>query len=115
VTFPAPELESPLANAELQGLQTFRWSWTHEPLPGDHYFDLRIWSQEEADADLEPQGATDLTQDTFASLDLNSVPTIQQHGGNTTYFWAVVVVHQLDTKTEIVGAWSDERPFVWKP
>jgi serine/threonine protein phosphatase PrpC len=107
--FPAPVLLEPDADALLREKPRFSWRWTRPALSGNHYFDLRIWSQQEEDANATPRGAIEPTTSTQAEIDMDLVPAIQQYGTGD-YYWTVVVV-QNKKNPKIVGEWGEERQF----
>jgi hypothetical protein len=97
----------PSAGAELRGRVRFQWQWDEAPLDETHFFDLRIWSQQEEDAGTEPRGAVELTKHTETEVELEWAPAIQDFGPGT-YYWTVVVV-EGGQQPKIVGQWGEKR------
>lgn len=106
---PAPTLLEPTADQELRNKPRFTWQWAHEPLTGNHFFDLRIWSQQEEEAGTTGRGAIQPTKSTEAEVDLALVPAIQDYGLGI-YYWTVVVVEDRESP-RVVGHWGEERRF----
>ena len=110
--FPAPTLVNPVSGEQLAGDVRFEWEWGGAALGPDQAFELRIWSQAEADAGAEPRGAATPTKQTSADVRLDSLPTIQEHGAGP-YYWSIVVI---DTNAgNVVGEWGESRPFEYSP
>jgi hypothetical protein len=102
-------LLDPKPGAELGGTVRFTWRWDQAPLGGDHFFDLRIWSQQEEDAGLEPRGAVEPTTGIEAVVDLKYAPAVEMYGTGD-YYWTVVVV-QNKQNPRVVGQWGEKRRF----
>jgi len=86
----APTLESPAAEAELQGMVTFSWSYGRLALR--KAFQVLIWKEGEK----EHYGAADFTRQRQQQINLDDVSQVRD-GGPGVYYWTVVVV---DKKTE---------------
>ncbi|MBN1658502.1 MAG: protein kinase [Anaerolineae bacterium] len=114
-SYPAPTLREPFDAATLQGVVTFVWQWSQGALAANDYFDLRFWSQSELDARTAGRGAAPPTKDTRLTIDVGSLHTILEHGPNTSYYWAVVVVRQSPGtgSPQVVGEWSVKRIFYY--
>lgn len=70
-------------------------------------FDLRIWSEREEKAGVEPRGAVELTKKTAVDVTLEFVPAVRDYGEGL-YYWTVVVV--LDSNPpQVVGEWGEVR------
>jgi serine/threonine protein phosphatase PrpC len=82
---PAPGLEGPEEAAELQGEQTFRWSYS-ESLPTGAKFEVLIWRP----GDSEHNGAETPINALEQRINLDNVPVIAQQAGN--YLWSVRVI-----------------------
>jgi serine/threonine protein phosphatase PrpC len=106
---PAPTLLRPDANAELRETGNFAWQWPHGSLPANHFFDLRIWSQQEEEGGLPRRGAVQPTTRTEAVVQLALVPAIKDHGTGD-YYWSVVVVQNAQNP-RVVGSWGEKRKF----
>ncbi|MGD8472643.1 MAG: hypothetical protein PVH59_00880, partial [Anaerolineae bacterium] len=87
-TLPAPLLDSPAADAELQGFVTFAWTHTGS-LGQDLAYQVLIW-KEGADDHL---GAAQSWSDMHQAINLDLVPQIM-NGGSGQYLWSVVVVQR---------------------
>jgi serine/threonine protein phosphatase PrpC len=87
-TLPAPLLDSPAADAELQGFVTFRWTHTGS-LSQDLAYQVLIWKQGASDH----PGAAQSWSDTHQAINLDLVPQIM-NGGSGQYLWSVVVVQR---------------------
>ncbi|MBN1815059.1 MAG: serine/threonine protein kinase, partial [Anaerolineae bacterium] len=113
----APTLREPFEGDSLQGVVTFVWQWSQGALAADDYFDLRFWSLSELDARTAGRGAAPPTKDTRLAVNLDILHTIVEHGPNTAYYWAVVVVRQPSGagSAQIVGEWSEKRRFYYSP
>lgn len=111
-TPPAPTLLEPLVSANLSGKVPFKWRWDGSPLGKEHFFDLRMWSQQEKDLKMEPRGVITPTKALQAEVTLEGVHTIGEHGVGD-YYWTVVVVRVACSgcEPEIIGAWGEERLF----
>lgn len=105
--FPAPRLVEPSPDSEVRGNVRFRWLWDEPPLAEPHYFDLRIWSQQEQDANIEPRGAVELTRQTETDVNLQWAPAIVDFGPGV-YYWTVVVV-KGQQNPKVVGQWGEKR------
>lgn len=80
-------------------------------MSGNQAFDLRIWSEREEKAGVEPRGAVELTVGTKVDVTLEFVPAVRDYGEGL-YYWTVVVV--LDTKPpQVVGEWGEKRWFLY--
>jgi hypothetical protein len=92
----------------------FEWQWDGPRLPEDLFFDLRIWSDREDKAGVEPRGAVEITKDTAVDVTLEFVPAIRD-GGEVLYYWTVVVVRQGDKPghPQVVGQWGEKRWFLY--
>jgi len=86
----APTLESPAADAELQGVVLFSWSYPRLGLR--KAFQVLIWKEGEK----EHYGAADFTRNRQQQINLDDVSQVRD-GGPGVYYWTVVVV---DKKTE---------------
>ena len=91
VRYPAPALLEPVPEASLVEQARFAWQWDGPRLPEGLAFDLRIWSEREKKAGVEPRGAVEVTRDTEVTVNLAYVPAIAQYGEGL-YYWTVVVV-----------------------
>jgi hypothetical protein len=104
---PAPTLLLPAPEASIVGQSRFEWQWAGPPLGPHQAFDLRIWSEREEKAGVEPRGAVELTQETAVDVTLEFVPAVRDYGEGL-YYWTVVVV--LDTSPpQVVGEWGEVR------
>lgn len=104
-----PALLSPGPNAQLRGKVRFQWMWTGRDLENYMAFELRIWSRQEQEMGLKPRAAPP-TREMAVDVDLDGLPTIQEHGPGT-YFWTVVI---LDTGTgRVVSPEGEIRPFTY--
>ena len=100
----------------MSDLVVFEWLWNHEALGPQLFFDLRIGLQEEASTGVEPLGVMAPTQDLRGEVDLEGVDVIQGNRGRTNkFYWTVVVVRKAceECSPEIVGQWSEKRPFTY--
>jgi hypothetical protein len=114
--YPTAGLVVPAPDEELGGTVEFRWQWDHAPLQGEYFFDLRIWSEVEESAGHEPRGVVPLLRDTQVQVDLEGVQSIKEYRDQTAnFYWAVVVVRKPcpSCKVEVVGQWSEKRPFLY--
>jgi hypothetical protein len=103
-----PALVTPAAADKLTGDVRFAWEWNGPALGEDQAFELRIWSEQEDEAGIEPRGAIAPTRWTAAEVNLGGVPTVQEHGPGV-YYWTVVVV---DTRSrQVVADWREVRMF----
>lgn len=109
VIWPAPALVAPAPEASLILKERFEWQWDGPPLADDLFFDLRMWSEREDKAGVEPRGAVELTKETAVDITLEFVPAIRD-GGEVLYYWTVVVVRKADPPV-IVGKWGEKRWF----
>lgn len=124
-TFATPLLLDPADGERLSGKHLFIWDWQGEPLPEDHFFDLRIWSQvedrlwtEELKRD-RARGAQEPTGETEIEIELQFVPAIQEYQAGP-YHWTVVVVRipcrpisDPGCQPQIVGDWGEQRAFTY--
>jgi len=113
--YPAPTLLEPYASAELSGRATFKWQWAGPALAENHYFDLRVWSEQEADRPKDQRrGAVALTKVTEAVVNnLEDVPAIREYGAGI-YYWTIVVVDRISNEApRVAGRWGEERKFVY--
>jgi hypothetical protein len=109
---PAPILLEPIAEATLIGTGHFAWQWDGPPLTADQFFDLRIWSDREDKAGVEPRGAVELTKGTQADLLMAFVPAVRDYGDGQ-YYWSVVVVRRGDPP-QVVGKYAPKRWFIYR-
>jgi hypothetical protein len=109
---PAPTLLEPVTEATIIGRGRFAWEWNGPRLPGDLFFDLRIWSDREEKAGAVPRGAVKLTKGTVADLLMPFVPAVRDYGEGQ-YYWSVVVVRAGDPP-EVVGQWAPKRWFIYR-
>jgi serine/threonine protein phosphatase PrpC len=125
-TYSAPTLLDPANDAQLTGKQLFRWDWQGEPLPEDHLFDLRIWSQVEERAWAQDskrdqaRGVQEPTKKTEVEVDLQYAPAIQEYRAGP-YYWSVVVVWipcqpitDPGCQVQVVSDWGEKRTFTYK-
>lgn len=108
----APVLVEPGPEAVLEGEVRFQWHWDGESLPESLAFDLLIWSELE---DQEHQGAgafgvIEPASALEATVDLDYVQSIMEHGGGL-YYWTVIVVRV--EPYERVGLWGEKRGFTY--
>ena len=87
-TLPAPVLDSPAADAELQGFVTFEWTHTGS-LGQDLAYQVLIWKEGASDH----PGAAQSWSDTHQAINLDLVPQLM-NGGPGQYLWSVVVVRR---------------------
>jgi hypothetical protein len=80
-------------------------------LPPGYAFDLRIWSEREEKAGVEPRGAVETTRQTAVDVTLQFVPAMEFCEG--IYYWTVVVVRNTKPPT-IAGQWGEKRWFVYR-
>lgn len=105
----APALLTPRSGDRLTGKVRFQWMWTNRELENYMAFDLRIWSRQEQERAIKPRAAS-LTREMAVDVDLDSLPTIREHGPGT-YFWTVVIV---DTGTgRVVSPEGEVRSFTY--
>jgi hypothetical protein len=105
---PPSLLLTPTAADRLTGHARFEWEWNDAALAEDQAFELHVWSQQEDGAGTGARGAIARTRETATVVDLDRVPTIEEHGSGA-YYWTVVVV---DTGTQrVVGQLLQTRTF----
>jgi hypothetical protein len=109
----APDLVEPPDGATPTQKVTFRWLWKGPQLAPNQAFDLRIWSAQEEQAGSPRRGAVAPTRESFAEVDLQYVPAIQDYGPGD-YFWTVVVVEtKAGGAIQVVGQWGESRRLVY--
>lgn len=106
-SYPAPLLLEPDPDSALRGQVRFHWQWDGPALSESHFFDLRIWSQQEEDAGVAPRGAVELTKETETEVDLQYAPATVDFGPGV-YYWSVVVVEGRENP-KVVGQWGEKR------
>jgi len=117
--YPAPTLQEPADGDELSGSATFTWQWDGPELTDNHYFDLRIWFEGDANKPKDQRlGAVAPVKDTEVVVnELKNVPAIKARNaidrGIGTYYWTVVVVEKMPGRKDpiVVGEWGEERKF----
>jgi hypothetical protein len=87
-TLPPVLLDSPAANAELQGFATFEWTYAGS-LDQDLAYQVLIWKEGASDHPGAAQSWSDMHQ----AINLDLVPQLM-NGGPGQYLWSVVVVRR---------------------
>jgi serine/threonine protein phosphatase PrpC len=88
---PAPTLEAPAPDAQLQGEQTFQWSHPRKILPLGTAFEVLIWRQGET----AHNGAAEAVRTQMQTINLDNVQQILT-GGAGEYYWSVRVIRKSD-------------------
>jgi hypothetical protein len=104
-------LVRPIPEDTLVDRARFEWEWGGQPLPEGYAFDLRIWSEREEKAGVEPRGAVQTTRKTYSDVTLEFVPAMEF--GEGLYYWSVVVVRDTTPPT-IVSPWGEKRWFIYR-
>lgn len=121
--YSAPNLLEPPNGTELTGKVLFSWVWAEESLQENEAFDLYIWWPEDepssAQGTDEGESQRVPTTGTEIEIELQSVPTIADHGPGV-YYWTVVVIwapcypiSEPACQAEIVSELGQSRTFTY--